>query len=121
MTTADQQLTLPTREDLEKVILAAMEIAKKAGDKATSAPVSQQVADTLSKYSTEIQNTINVFLKNKGAVTQAQLNQLDEQVRLAKLKVLEVESKNTLVKYALYIGLTVFAFGTLWFLTREKK
>lgn len=121
MTTLESQLTLPTRDDLEKVILAAIEIAKKAGDKAASQPTSERIADSLTKYSTQIQNTVDAFLKNKGAVTQEQLNQLDEQVRLTKLKMLQVDSKNTLIKYGIYIGLAVFAFGTLWILTKEKK
>jgi len=116
-----EQITLPTRDDIEKVILAAMEIAKKAGDKASSQPATERIADSLTKYSTQIQNTVDVFLKNKGAVTQEQLNQLDEQVRLAKLQILQVDSKNTLIKYGIYIGVAVFAFGTLWFLTKEKK
>jgi hypothetical protein len=34
---------------------------------------------------------------------------------------LEAESKNTMVKYGLYIAVAVLTFGVLWFLTREKK
>jgi hypothetical protein len=34
---------------------------------------------------------------------------------------LEAESSNTFVRYGLYVAVAIFAFGTLWFLTREKS
>jgi hypothetical protein len=41
--------------------------------------------------------------------------------RKAKFELLQAESKNTFVKYGLYVAVAIFAFGTLWFLTRDKS
>jgi hypothetical protein len=60
-------------------------------------------------------------LQKRGAVTQNQLDELDEKIRQAKRKTLESESKNTFVKYGLYISVAFVAFGALWLITREKK
>ena len=49
------------------------------------------------------------------------MNELDEKTRQAKLKLLEAQSSNTFVRYGLYVAVAIFAFGTLWFLTRDKS
>lgn len=111
----------PTEDQLSAIIAQAISVATQAGNKAASSNLGQTIKTNLVTYSRDIQDTINTLLKNKGAVTQQQLNQLDEQVKQAKMSMLEAESKNTFIKYGLYVGIALFAFGTLWFLTRDKS
>jgi hypothetical protein len=117
----DNELQMPTQNDIAALIARAIEAATKAGDKAASSDISQKIKDGLTKYSEDIQELVDEILKNKGAITQDQLNELDEKTRKAKFKLLEAESKNTFIKYGLYVAVAIFAFGTLWFLTREKS
>jgi hypothetical protein len=117
----DNELQMPTQNDIAALIARAIEAATKAGDKAASSDISQKIKDGLTKYSEDIQELVDEMLKNKGAITQDQLNELDEKTRKAKFKLLEAESKNTFIKYGLYVAVAIFAFGTLWFLTREKS
>jgi len=113
--------TTNTQKELTDLILQAIEIAKRAGDKAADTNISKQIKDGLNTYSRDIQSLVDKFLKNKGAITPEQLNELDEKTRQAKLKLLEAQSSNTFVRYGLYVAVAIFAFGTLWFLTRDKS
>lgn len=111
----------PSQKDVESAILSAYETIKNTTNKAASSDVTQSVANTLTKYSNAIQSVLNSFLQKRGAITQQQLDELDEKIREAKKKTLEAESRNTLVRYGLYLSIGVVAFGALWMITREKK
>lgn len=78
-------------------------------------------ANTLTKYSDNIQSTLNKFLAKRGVVTKQQLDELDEQVREAKKKTLEAQSKNTIVKYGMGLSLLVLGFGTIWLVTKKQS
>lgn len=109
------------QNEIAAMIAKAIEAATKAGNKAANSNISQKVKDGLYTYSKDIQDLVDEMLANKGAITKEQLNQLDEKTKQAKLKMLEAESSNTFVRYGLYVAVAIFAFGTLWFLTREKS
>lgn len=109
----------PSRKDIEDAIVRAFEAIKSTRDKALKSDVN--VGDTLAKYSDQLQGFVNTFLSKRGAITQQQLDELDEQVRLTKLKTLQAESKNTFVRYGIFISVAFVAFGALWLITREKK
>jgi hypothetical protein len=105
---------LPTNAQVEDAIVKAFETI--TGGKANG-----DIGKTVTKYSDQIQNTINYLLSNRGAITKKQLDELDEQVRQAKKATLESESKNTAVKTGLYLAIGLVLFGTLWIITKEKK
>ena len=109
------------QNEIAAMIAKAIEAATQAGNKAANSNISQKVKDGLYTYSKDIQDLVDEMLANKGAITKEQLNQLDEKTKQVKLKMLEAESRNTFVKYGLYVAVAIFAFGTLWFLTREKS
>jgi hypothetical protein len=117
----EQTTLLPSRKDIEDAIVRAYDAIRNASNKAASSDITQTAAITLTKYSNELQTVLNSFLQKRGAVTQNQLDELDEKIRQAKRKTLESESKNTFVKYGLYISVAFVAFGALWLITREKK
>ena len=107
---------LPTQKSIEDSIVAAFDVLQ--GVSKTSSPIT---VGSLTKYSDAIQGVLNEFLKSRGAITQQQLDELDEKVREAKKKTLEAEAKNTYVKYGIYFSLLIAGFGTLWILNKNKK
>lgn len=109
----DNQVTNP--EKLEKTITDAFSALK--GLKTEKNIVT---ANTLTKYSDQIQQTLNSFLFSRGVVSQKQLDELDEQIREAKKKTLEAQSKNTFVKYGMIISIAFVGFGALWLITKNK-
>jgi len=105
---------MPTRAQVEDTIVKAFEAI--SGGKSSG-----NIGDTFTRYSDQIQNTINMLLSKRGTITKDQLDELDEQVRQAKKQRLASESKNTAVKTGLYIAVAAVLFGALWIITKEKK
>lgn len=108
------------KEKAEQLIKDALSVAKQAGDKAASSDIGRKVADAFNKYSTTIQEKVDEILAKRGLVTQEQLDSLDEEVRKAKMKLLEEKSKNTLMKYGVFLGVVVLTFAGLWLITKKN-
>lgn len=108
-------MTFPTQKQIEDAILKAYETIKAAKD----APPSN-FGDTLSKYADSLQKYVDGFLGKKGVITQKQLDELDEQIRETKRKTLEAQSKNTALKFGIYLSVVVVTFGALYLITKNK-
>jgi hypothetical protein len=106
-----------TQEQIDNSIADATNVVEEV----KKSTLTDKAGRILTQYSNEIQGLIDSFLKDRGAITKAQLNQLDEQIRLAKLKILEEKSRNTTVKYITYGGVIVLVFGVLWYLSNKKN
>jgi hypothetical protein len=74
----------------------------------------------LDSYSKAIQDILNGVLANQGIITPDQKNQLDEQIRIAKVKLLEAETKKTFLRIGIVSGSLILGFGFLWYITRDK-
>ena len=74
----------------------------------------------LDNYSKSIQSILDGILQNNGVITQDQKDKLDEQIRLAKVKLLEAETKKTFLRIGLVSGALILGFGFLWYITRDK-
>jgi hypothetical protein len=59
-------------------------------------------------------------LGNIGIVTEKQLDEIDEQLRIQKEKLLSEESKKTKRNLITYSVLGIATIGLLWFLTKKK-
>lgn len=81
---------------------------------------SDAIKQQLYQNSTNIQNLINGILSKTGVVTQSEVDALDEEVRMAKLKLLEAEAKNANTKYALYVVGGLAIVGAIWYFTYKK-
>jgi hypothetical protein len=81
---------------------------------------SDAIKQQLYQNSSNIQNLINKILEKGGVVTQSELDTLDEQIRLTKLKLLEEEAKNSRMKYALYVLGGLAVVGAIWYFTYKK-
>jgi hypothetical protein len=81
---------------------------------------SDAIKQQLYQNSTNIQNLINGILTKTGVVTQSEVDALDEEVRMAKLKLLEAEAKSATTKYALYVIGGLVVVGVIWYFTYKK-
>jgi sensor domain CHASE-containing protein len=81
---------------------------------------SDAIKQQLYQNSTNIQNLINKILSKSGVVTQSEVDALDEEVRMAKLKLLEAEAKSANTKYALYVVGGLAIVGAIWYFTYKK-
>lgn len=102
-----------SREKIEETFLRAYEFLK-------GKPESSDIGDTVTKYSESFQDFMKTFLSGKGIITQETLDDIDEQLRLAKKKKLEQEAKNTFVTYGIYVSTAILLIGAVWFFTRKK-
>jgi hypothetical protein len=109
-----------TPEDLMKIITNATAVVKDSIDRAKNSSTSQVIKDEINQNADTIQELINMILNSAGAVTQDQINQLDYQVRMQKIKTLELQSQSTKKKYAIIIGSVILGIAALFFLTRKK-
>jgi len=67
-----------------------------------------------------IQNILDAVFNNAGMLTDEQAAQLDEQMRLAKKRLLESQQKLTIQRYIFIGGIGVVSLAILWYLTRKK-
>jgi sensor domain CHASE-containing protein len=81
---------------------------------------SEAVKQQLYQNSTNIQNLINKILEKGGIATKNELDTLDEEVRLTKLKLLQEEAKNSRTKYAYYVIGGLAVVGAIWYFTYKK-
>jgi polyhydroxyalkanoate synthesis regulator phasin len=81
---------------------------------------SDAIKQQLYQNSTNIQNLINGILSKTGVVTQSEVDALDEEVRMAKLKLLEAEAKSATTRYALYVIGGLAVVGAIWYFTYKK-
>ena len=81
---------------------------------------SDAIKQQLYQNSTNIQNLVNKMLSKTGVVTQSEVDALDEEIRIAKLKLLEAESRSATTKYAMYVIGGLAVVGAIWYFTYKK-
>lgn len=92
--------------------------SKKVADTNTS--TSETIKNQLYANANKIQGLINSILQKGGVVTDSEVDALDEEIRLAKLKILEAEAKSSNTKYAIYVITGLAAIGAIWYFTSKK-
>ena len=78
--------------DTSKLLEEAQAILTNTINRASQSDIGGSIKNGLINSADNIQNILNDILKNRGLITNEQVNQLDEEIKLAKLKLLE--SKN---------------------------
>lgn len=109
-----------TKEQVDEYLRQAREIADRAASDASQLSFGQAVKKELMNSSDAIQNILNDVFNNAGILTDEQAVQLDEEMRLAKKRLLESEQKITLQRYAIIGGVGLISLAILWYLTRNK-
>jgi hypothetical protein len=110
-----------TPEDLSKILADAGKVIQDSIEKAKNSSTSQVIKDQLVQNANEIQTILNGIFNTAGVVTQEQINQLDYQVRMQKMKMLELSSQQTKKKYAIIVGSVLLGVAILFYLTRKKQ
>jgi hypothetical protein len=90
-------------------------------NRASQSDIGSALKDGLIESASSIQNILNEVFTNNGIMTTQQVDELDKQVELAKLKLLEAKSKSTIVNLAMYIGIGVAVVGVLWYFTSKEN
>ena len=90
-------------------------------NRASQSDIGSALKDGLIESASSIQNILNEVFTNNGIMTTQQVDELDKQVELAKLKLLEAKSKSTILNLAMYIGIGVAVVGVLWYFTSKEN
>jgi hypothetical protein len=107
--------------DTSNLLEEAKSIVTNTLNRANQSDIGGSIKDGLINSADNIQSILNNVLKNKGLITNEQVNQLDEEIKLAKLKLLEAKSKSTITNLAMYVGIGVVVLGVLWFFTSKEN
>lgn len=102
------------------MIVDALELAAQATEKASSSGLAVKVKEALINNAADIQNLINKIAKLDAETSKSLYNELDEQMRLTKMRLLEEKSRSTAVKYTMYIVGAFLAVGALLYFTKPK-
>jgi hypothetical protein len=108
-----------TREEFDILIAQAQAVVNEAASNANQLNFGQSVKEDLLNSSQSIQDILDLILANNGVITSSQEQQLDEQMRLAKKRLLESQQKITMQRYSLIGGVGIISIAILWYLTRK--
>ena len=109
------------KSQVTELLYQAKDMVDLTLNKASNLKIGDAVKDQLYQSSSDLQALVNSILSKEGVVTDEQLNQLDEQMRLAKSRLLDAQYQTTMKNIKIYGGIGIIALGILWYLTREKK
>jgi hypothetical protein len=109
-----------TLDQISEYLRKAAEQAGQVKQEASDKNIGEKVLDEIAAQSEAIQSGINKLLGNIGIVTEKQLDEIDEQLRIQKEKLLSEESKKTKRNLITYSVLGIATIGLLWFLTKKK-
>lgn len=112
---------MPISDSLQRLISSGLDLvasSKRIADSDIS--TSENIKNQLYANADKIQVLINSILQRGGVVTNTELDALDEEIRLAKLKILEAEAKSSNRKYAIYVISGLAVIGAIWYFTYKK-
>jgi hypothetical protein len=109
-----------TLDQISEYLRKAAEQAGQVKQEASDKKIGEKVLDEIAAQSEAIQSGINKLLGNIGIVTEKQLDEIDEQLRIQKEKLLSEESKKTKRNLITYSVLGIATIGLLWFLIKKK-
>lgn len=109
-----------TLEQISEYLRKAAEQSGQVKQEASDKKIGEKILDEIYAQSETIQSSINKLLGNIGVVTQKELDELDEQLRLQKQKLLSEESKRTQRNLITYSLIGIATIGLLWFFTKKK-
>jgi len=109
-----------TEQQVTDLINEAKNLVATTSQEASNSNIGETLKDELYNSSEAIQTLLNGLLQSNNIITDQQINDLDEQIRLAKSKLLDVESKESMKKIVTYGVISLLSFGILWYLTMDK-
>lgn len=111
---------LPSSNTFKDIIDKAQNVIKEANNKASNSSVGQTIKDKIYASTAIIQEKLNAILAKGGIITQKELDELDEQMRKAKIEMLAADSNSSFKKFGTYIGVGLLVFAALWYISNRK-
>lgn len=108
-----------TLDQISEYLKQASEQATQTSQQVSDMKIGDKVVNEIYNQTDKIQSFINSLLTKSGVITQEEINQLDEQLRTQKQKLLEAESEKTKRNLILYGSLGLVTIGFLWFVTKK--
>ena len=103
------------------IIANAQNVLNNTLNSANQSNLGSSIKDGLINSANSIQNILNEVFTNNGIITDKQVDELDKEVELAKLKLLEAKSQSTITNLAMYVGIGVVVVGVLWYFTSKEN
>jgi len=108
-----------TLDQISEYLKQASEQATQTSQQVSDMKLGDKVVNEIYNQTDKIQSFINGLLTKSGIITDEEINQLDEQLRIQKQRLLEAESEQTKRNLILYGSLGLVAIGFLWFVTKK--
>lgn len=108
-----------TAEKISKFLEEAKKSLEQANKDIASADT-KSLKDSLYSYTDEAQSMLNNLLSKSGVITDEEINQLDEQLRLSKKEIELAKAKQSQNKFIITTTVVVLAFVALWYITKKK-
>lgn len=108
-----------TLDQISEYLKQASAQATQTSQQVSDMKIGDKVVNEIYNQTDKIQSFINGLLTKSGVITQEEINQLDEQLRIQKERLLEAESEQTKRNLILYGSLGLVSIGFLWFVTKK--
>lgn len=109
---------IPSDQEVKDIVASLMSMIENAKKEAGST-TSKDLQEELSRYSNEAQSFLNKILDKTGVVTKDEVDQLDEQVRVLKQKILLEKASESQKRLMIGVLAIVGVVGVLWFITKK--
>lgn len=113
--------TQTNNNSFQDIIDEAKKVISDANNKASNSNIGQTIKEKIFASTAVIQNTLNTLLTKGGIITKKDVDELDEQMRKAKLEMLAADSNSSLKRFGTYIGVGILVFASLWYLSNRKN
>lgn len=110
-----------TKEQIEKLLRQAQEAILQAKSDASEAVSGTSLKDKIYEYTDEAQVLLNKLLSKAGVVSSEEINQLDEQLRLAKKNIELARAERSKRRLIVTGVVIVLAFAALWAISKNKN
>jgi hypothetical protein len=115
-------MPLLTQQQIEDAInYAAKLLADLQDNTSTDFKIDEILKDKLYASQDELQRLLNKALSKGGVLTQQEYDALNQQIRLANLRLLELDAKSANKKLVIIAVSGVAIVGLIWYLIKRNK
>ena len=80
----------------------------------------KSIKDSLYSYTDKAQAQLNKLLSKAGVITDQEINELDEQLRIAKKEIELQKAKQTQNRFLITTAIIATAIVGLWYITKKR-
>jgi subtilase family serine protease len=113
-------MPLLSSQEIQKLLTDAQQVVANSQKQVSNANLGTTLKSDLSSSVNGIQSVLNDIFLNNGLITNDQVNQLDQQMRDAKLKLLQAQNQSNKTMLATYAAVGILIVGALWYISKNK-